>query len=73
MNSKYYKNVLKKRIGYLVLLVCVIAIGAILSSVSPYIFGKNDRYYFNKKSKRFSYLDNGIHSCFVNDTAIFNC
>ena len=40
MNSKYYKNVLKKRIGYLVLLVCVIAIGAILSSVSPYIFGK---------------------------------
>ena len=38
MNSKYYKNVLKKRIGYLVLLVCVIAIGAILSSVSPYIF-----------------------------------
>lgn len=32
MNSKYYKNVLKKRIGYLVLLVCVIAIGAILAS-----------------------------------------
>lgn len=30
MNSKYYKNVLKKRIGYLVLLVCVIAIGAIV-------------------------------------------
>ena len=69
MNSKYYKNVLKKRIGYLVLLVCVIAIGAILSSVSPYIFGKT----IDTISKRFSYLDNGIHSCFVNDTAIFNC
>ena len=46
MNSKYYKNVLKKRIGYLVLLVCVIAIGAILSSVSPYIFGKTKHLFY---------------------------
>lgn len=37
MNSKYYKNVLKKRIGYLVLLVCVIAIGAISCNSNSYL------------------------------------
>ena len=37
MNSKYYKNVLKKRIGYLVLLVCVTAIGAISCNSNSYL------------------------------------
>ena len=41
MNSKYYKNVLKKRIGYLVLLVCVIAIGAIPVSYTHLQWSQN--------------------------------